>query len=279
MARAMGVHVVPLDMSQPFSAARGRNEGWKAALALKPDLRFIQFVDGDCEIVPGWVSQARQSLVDHPAWSAVCGRRQERHPDHSVYNRLCDIEWNTPVGASKHVGGDAMMRVSTLLTTQGYREDVVAGEEPELCVRIRQKGGQIWRLDAPMTLHDANLTRLGQWWTRAKRGGYAYALGVKIHGKPPERHWVKEYRRAITWGAALPLACLVASMAVPFGALSWLLFPLQWARLGFKAIPGKEMAWPYATFSILGKFAEAQGCMRFWIEQISKRGPSVIEYK
>ncbi|MDB5171830.1 MAG: hypothetical protein JWN51_603, partial [Phycisphaerales bacterium] len=139
LARAMGVEVVDLDMSLPFSAARARNAGFERLLRVSPDVRFVQFVDGDCEIVPGWIERAKQTLETHGDAAVVCGRRRERFPEQSLYNRVADIEWNTPVGEAKSCGGDAMMRVAAFTQAGGYDPSIVAGEEPELCQRLRAR--------------------------------------------------------------------------------------------------------------------------------------------
>ena len=161
MAQSLGVAVVELDMTRPFTAARARNEGFRCLRKEAPELNYVQFVDGDCEVVPGWLEKATLFLNEHSDVAAVCGRRRERFPDRSMYNMLCDMEWDTPVGEAKYCGGDAMMRASVLESVGGYREDMIAGEEPELCVRLRSAGWKIWRLGEEMTLHDAAMTRFG----------------------------------------------------------------------------------------------------------------------
>ena len=132
-----------------------------------------------------------------------------RYPEASIYNRLIDAEWDTPVGRARACGGDALMRVAALQEVGGFDPDLIAGEEPELCVRLRAKGWEIWRLDAEMTLHDAAMTRFGQWWQRTRRGGYAFAEGAALHGAAPERHCVPNLRRLILWGMVLPLATIL----------------------------------------------------------------------
>lgn len=149
-ARDLGAEVVDLDLSRPFTAARARNAG---LAALSSGIELVQFADGDCELDPGWIGAAADFMQTHPRAAAVCGRRRERFPEASVYNRLCDAEWNTPVGEATACGGDAMMRVAAVYTAGGYREGLIAGEEPELCLRLRRAGWQVWRLDAEMTLH------------------------------------------------------------------------------------------------------------------------------
>lgn len=279
-AKATGADVIALDMSKPFSAARARNEGWRHALKQKPEVRYIQFVDGDCEICPGWLQKAYEAMTQRADLAAVCGRRRERFPNASVYNSMCDLEWNTPIGEAKAFGGDVMIRASAITEADGYRDDVIAGEEPELCVRLRAAGGKIWRLDADMTLHDAAIARFGQWWMRAVRGGYAFALGAHLHGATSERHWVKETRRAVAWGGILPTAIAASTIWInPLLALCALIYPLQMGRLVIKSTLPRRQAWVDAWFKTLSKFAEMQGVARFWRDRWSNRAPSIIEYK
>ncbi|HTV21572.1 MAG TPA: glycosyltransferase family A protein, partial [Polyangiaceae bacterium] len=95
---SLGVIVVNLDTSIPFTMARGRNAGFQELSRRFPSLRWVQFVDGDCEVRPGWIARARETIQARPDVAAVCGRRRERHPDASIYNRLADMEWNAPTG-------------------------------------------------------------------------------------------------------------------------------------------------------------------------------------
>jgi glycosyltransferase involved in cell wall biosynthesis len=211
-AKSLGVSVVPLDLSRPFTAARARNAGFERLLELEPGSSFVQFVDGDCEVVSGWIERGVETLTARTDLGVVCGRRRERYPGATIYNRLCDMEWDTPVGSALACGGDALMRVEAFLRAGGFDPELIAGEEPELCVRIRAKGFGIERLDAEMTLHDADMTRFGQWWQRSVRAGHAFAEGAHLHGAPPERHWRKESRRALFWGGVLPA---IATLGVP----------------------------------------------------------------
>src|SRR4029078_12585403 len=131
----LGTKVVNLDISPRFSAARARNEGFAALVELNPNVRFVQFVDGDCELVPGWLEAALEFFARLNDGAVVCGRRRERHPETSIYNRLCDIEWNTPIGEATACGGDAMIRSDAFKSIGGFRSMLIAGEEPELCLR------------------------------------------------------------------------------------------------------------------------------------------------
>jgi GT2 family glycosyltransferase len=280
MATAAGAVVHSLDMSQPFTAARARNEGTRCLLALEPDTRFIQFVDGDCEVVPGWLVTAVAFLEQHPDMAAVCGRRRERFPDRSVYNLLCDLEWNTPIGETKACGGDVLMRSAALREVVGYREDLIAGEEPELCVRLRAKGWRVWRLDVEMTLHDAAISRFGQWWMRCVRSGFAYAEGARLHGAPPERHWVRESRSAWVWGAGIPLVAALSGLVIgPLAGVIVAVYPLQVARLGLTSRGAGRERWMRSLFLVMGKFPELVGQLRSWSVHLRKQRARLIEYK
>jgi GT2 family glycosyltransferase len=279
MARALNVDVVELDMSIPFTAARARNEGFQRLLARAPELRYVQFVDGDCEVVAGWLGGAADFLDSHPDVAVVCGRRRERYPDRSIYNWLCDIEWNTPIGEARSCGGDAMFRTGAFHQVSGFRNDLIAGEEPELCVRLRSLGWKVWRLDSEMTLHDAAMLRFMQWWKRSVRAGHAFAEGAFLHGKPPERHYVRESRRAWLWGVVIPVLVLVALSGSGWGLILLALYPFQVIRLCLTGTRSLRENCLRAGFLVLGKFPEALGQIQFIVERMTGAGARIIEYK
>lgn len=283
LARSLGVDVVELNLSLPFTAARARNDGFAHLVQADAQIEFVQFVDGDCEIVEGWIETAQRELNAQPSVAIVCGRRRERLPDLSIYNQLCDIEWNTPIGEAKACGGDAMMRVEAFQQVDGFNPTLIAGEEPELCVRLRQKGWKIERLDAEMTLHDAQMTSFSQWWKRSIRAGHAYAEGAWLHGAEPERHWVTESRSIWFWGLLLPLLSL--GMVWQTNGLSLLLM-VGYLFLTYRiyhhvqqrGFSSKNAAF-YALFCVLGKFSQVQGQIQFHISRLLKRRSKLVEYK
>jgi len=226
-AERLGVAVFNLDMNRPFTAARARNEGFVALTSLNPNVQFVQFIDGDCELVPGWLATALKFLEQRNDVGVVCGRRREQHPDASIYNRLCDVEWNTPIGEATECGGDAMIRCDAFKVAAGYRIELIAGEEPELCLRLRDLGWKIWRLDAEMTRHDAAITRFGQWWKRTVRSGYAYAEIARLHRKSKLRIYAQEAKRAVFWGGLLPLVICLGTIVHPAAAFGILIYPIQ----------------------------------------------------
>lgn len=283
VARRKGITVVELDMSQPFSAARARNEGFQALMRHHPQTRYVQFADGDCEIVSGWTDRAVAELESDTTLAAVAGRRRERHPRASTYNRLCDLEWDTPVGDAKACGGDVMMVADALQQVGGYNPAVIAGEEPELCVRLRAAGWKIRRIDAEMTLHDAAMMKFKQWWQRMKRAGHAYAQGAAMHGHPPERHWVRQVRSICFWAGFAPAIILLA--AIPTQGLSLL------GLLGYPLLVTRAMKYYLgrgfsrsdarlaATFDVMAKFPQLVGVLTYHMNHLRSRDAALIEYK
>ncbi|WP_269518237.1 glycosyltransferase family 2 protein [Alteromonas sp. BMJM2] len=280
MAKALGVEVIELDMSVPFTAARARNIGANAIVDAYPNLAYVQFVDGDCEVASNWLESAFGFMETNTATAACCGRRRERYPENSFYNWLCDVEWNTPVGKAKACGGDALIRLSAFNEVGGYRNDLIAGEEPEMCVRLRNAGYKIYRIDSEMTLHDANIMHFSQWWKRAVRGGFAFAQGASIHGKAPEKHKVKERNRVMFWAGLLPTLILLSSILFhPIFAVLTLLYPLSITKVYLNKKGKLEKAFRYSLFMMIGKFAEFKGALKFYFEYFAGKQSKLIEYK
>ena len=280
MAQGLGVVVVALDMTQPFTAARARNAGFQCLQQLLPEMAYVQFVDGDCEVVAGWLAKAQAFLQEQPSVAVVCGRRRERFPQHSIYNLLCDLEWDTPIGEAQACGGDALMRTDAFAAMGGFRPELIAGEEPELCVRLRAAGWKVWRLAEEMTLHDAAMTRFGQWWQRTLRGGHAFAEGAFLHGAAPERHWLRESRRAWLWGLGIPVTVAAASFLLGWlGLLLLLVYPLQVVRLARRGKRAARENWLQAGLLVLGKFPEMLGQVKFLLSRFGAGKTTLIEYK
>ena len=271
-ARAAGATVVLLDLSRPFTAARARNAGLEA-LNRESEVDLVQFIDGDCTLDPGWIDAASAAFLAHPQAAVICGRRRELAPEVSVWNRLCDAEWDTPVGKARACGGDALMRREAVTAIGGFDAVLIAGEEPELCLRLRAMGWEVWRIPNEMTLHDAAMTRVRQWWKRCRRAGHAFAEGAAMHGSTPERHWVAETRRALIWGVGLPIVAVVGMLATPWAALILLAYPLQTLRLMRRH--GIEQGF----FMLLGKLPEALGVLEYHLNRLRHRRAGLIEYK
>lgn len=284
VATQRGIQVVNLDMSQPFSAARARNVGFVRLRKLYPEVRYVQFVDGDCEVLPGWLLAAATVLKQDLLVAAVCGALRERHPDRSVFNRICSVEWNWPMaGEVSAFGGNVMLRSTLLAAVGGYNNQVIAAEDDELGVRLRKAGGKIIRLDRESMIHDADMTRLSQWWTRAMRCGYAFAAVAALHGAPPERKFVRELRRTVVWGGVLPLLVLLLLWPTQGWSLVLLLrYPLVMLktiqatrRRGFSGFD--SVAWGISCGC--APLPGMVGVAKFYLTRRDRQPPQIIEYK
>lgn len=283
LARGFGFPVVELDPSAPFTAARARNEGFAEACRLFPGARYVQFVDGDCELVDGWLGVGTRALDADPTLAVVCGRVRERDRAGSVYNLLCDLEWDAPAGEASACGGNAMFRASAFEAVGRFDARLIAGEEPELSVRLRRAGWRLVRRSEEMVFHDADMRRFGQWWRRALRAGWSYAEGTALHGRGAERYALRENASIAFWGAILPAAALL--LVVPTGGASLLLLGghlLLAARIYARAIragrPQRD-ARVLAAFTVLGKLPEAIGQAQFAILHALGRRRSVIDWR
>lgn len=283
MARSLGIHAIDLDLSIPFTMARGRNTGLRYLIEHYPDLEYIQFIDGDCELLAGWIEKAMETIEADSKLAVVCGRRKERFPEVSVYNQLADMEWNTPIGEAEFCGGDALIRVKALQEVNGYNESLICGEEPEMCIRMRDRGWKIQRIDAQMTLHDAAMTRLGQWWRRSVRGGWAVAEGAAMHGSPPERYMIRENTSGWLWGIIIPvLSIAFFKLTSGWSLLLWGGYIILMVRIYSYRLQGGDLpknARLYAFFCVLSKFPQAIGQIQYWFKRWRGQPATLIEYK
>lgn len=277
--------VVELDHKRGFSAARARNEGFRALVGAYPALGLVQFVDGDCTLSPEWLDHACEAMDADSSRAVVIGRLLERRPDASIYNRLCALEWNSPDGDLSNfgmLGGIMLVRTAVFARLNGFNEEVIAGEDSEFGVRVAGAGFKITKIGVAMATHDADIHRFGQWWVRAVRGGHAIAQRFSLNGRGFARDCARERRSVLIWGVGLPLAiCLLA----PFTYGASLLLSAGYLVLGRRILryrlaqgDSRSDAGLYARFVVLGKFAEAIGLLKFHINNLAGRF-RIIEYK
>jgi GT2 family glycosyltransferase len=291
LARGLGVEGVALDLSVPFTAARARNEGLRRLRAWRPELEYVHFIDGDCEFFSGWIASALAPLLERTDLAVVCGRVRERYRQATIYNRLADLEWNTPPGEVEACGGIALMRVSAFEQVGGFDAGIMAGEELELCQRLRARGHKVLRLDADMVLHDAAMTHMLQWWRRTVRTGYGIAESVSRPG-PVQPAVMRHLRSAITWGLAFPALVLVGlvwsaqrasildALLVVGSAAAVLL--AQTVRIALKRnSPGENMADAllYGAGCMAAKAPQLVGVLRYLRQRVLRQRARLIEYK
>ena len=288
-AHSVGAQVVELDLATPFTAARARNAGFKRLIEVAPEISFVQFVDGDCELVDGYLAKALSAFENKDKLAVVSGRRRERDPHATIYNRLCDMEWDTPIGPCRSCHGDATVRREAFEDVGGFDNAMIAGEEPEMCVWLRGKGWSLERIDAEMTLHDAAMTKFSQWWKRMVRAGHAYAEGADKHGRPPELHNVRQVRSALLWGFALPgvsIVLLLVSLFEPWALTGFGVIMLGSIAMLLKiALFRRRKGDPwfdsllYGLATLKGKLPTAIGILKYHRNKRTGTQSRLIEYK
>lgn len=289
-ARQLGAKVVELDRSVPFSASRGRNAGF-AALRDIGQFDCVQFVDGDCEILNGWIKSGSEFLIENEKFAACCGLLREREPDASIYNGICDVEWSVKTGESDACGGVAMYRVSAFEAVGGFDATVAAGEERELCGRLRGKGWKIMRLNAPMATHDAAMKLFSHWWRREIRAGYG-GLDVATRFENGNGNFSRQIRSARIWGIGYPLTIVIVAsiigalyglrIAVPAAAVMLCAWFLQVLRIALKTMRrGRTLNFSlvYAFLLMLAKWAQLIGQFRYLTDRRRGQHPRLIEHK
>jgi GT2 family glycosyltransferase len=293
LAEAVGAHVQPLSAG-PHTAARGRQAGFEWLLELEPGLGYVQFLDGDSVLEPGWLEAAARHVEGAPGIAAVSGCCREAEGDVSFYARLLDIDWRGSGEAADHFGGNCLVRVSALRQAGGWAIDLVAGEDPDLSFRLRNLGWQIAYLPEPMVVHHAGMTRFAEYWRRAVRSGHAYAEVGWKHRRGAGRSWAERALGNLIYGALLPAGVVVLVLAYwPAGALSglalsaWLaVIALAYTRLFARLLRharGTGASWgtsvAYALLNLVCKAANALGALRFCLGRISGRRPTVLDWR
>ncbi len=270
----------------PYSAAAARNAGLAAASA-----PFILFLDGDTELHPEFPARALQALVEgDPRIACVWGHRRESQPEQSLYTRALDLDWIFPAGDTLFCGGDALFRREALDEAGGFDATLIAGEEPDLCRRLRALAWRVSHIDAPMTRHDLGIRRFSQYWRRSVRAGHAYASVARRFAGTADPLWLAESRRnqahvAVLAGLlALPLAgaAVAWQAALAASALSLLALAVLVARTAAR------QAWKtgssfdllvYAVHSHLQQLPVFVGQLQFWLRSRALAPRALIEYR
>ncbi|MEM8772187.1 MAG: glycosyltransferase family A protein [Pseudomonadota bacterium] len=278
-AQLAGAETVALDMSKPFTAARARNAGYASLVRNGGAPEFVQFVDGDCEIAPGWIKEGAEHLAADKDAAVVFGEIFEKAPEKTLYNRMIDREWRGNPGETEWCGGIAMMRARAFEQVGGFRNSLIAGEEPELCVRLREQGWKIWRHHQQMALHDADMRSLGQWLKRARRAGHAFAEVSALHLRSDKSIWKRETMRPIAWIGGI---AIILGLGVAIDPAFWIflaLYLLQIARMASRDNPTTKDSFFYAALLFIQKPWEAAGVGQYWLNRLSGRNAKLIEYR
>ncbi len=281
IARDFGAEVIALNAGGS-SAASGRNSGWRSARA-----PFVLFLDGDTVLQPDFPRLALDAISQDERTAAVWGHRREIHPGRSIYNRVLDLDWIYAPGETQYCGGDVLMRKCSLEQVDGYDSTLIAGEEPELCRRLRHCGYRILHIDSPMTGHDLNITRFSQYWRRALRAGHAYAEISARFRATSDPMWLQESKSNIVRGGFWATSLLGCVALLGFSPVPLLLWLALLVALSFRS--GRRASWKapghtallllYGIHSQLQQIPILLGQLQFDRNRRKGRRGELIEYK
>jgi len=280
LAQAQGAYTLVLPVG-PMCAAKARNLGWQAAAG-----EFILFLDGDTELHPDFVNHALNALADS-SLCAAWGHRRESNPQQSIYTRVLDLDWIYPPGITPYFGGDALVRRSALARVGGFDDTLNAGEEPELCARLRAKGWKILHIDVPMTRHDLAVQTFKAYARRCYRSGIAYAEVTHRMQTLGDPLWQHEARRDLVHGLLYLAAPLLLALALALHVLAGLLL----AALGMAVLlrtawrcrarsgGNGSLALQYAVHSHLQKIPACFGQLAWKRAHARQQGLALVDYK
>jgi len=274
IAAAMGVHVVRLSASKPFSVARARNEGFRHALAVSPDVEFVQFVDADSEMCPSWFEAAWAALEQDSRVAAAFGRLRERYPERSIFSRLYQAEFDAQFTQANACPGLSMVRTRALIETGGFIESMKGFEDTELSQTLRQTGWRVARVDAQMALHEARMGTYRQWWRRQIRSGFARGQERVLCRAPRVGSSVRQSWSIWLWGLLVPLVTLVTAVKTHGASLLlltvYLLMIWRIRRRYLRLNPAFTSPGLYALSIMAGKVPEAIGLAQFQLSHVCR---------
>lgn len=279
VARSFGVEIVELDNSKKFTAARGRNVGFTHLTTTGEQYPLVQFVDGDSAFEPDWFRQAASAIAANPQIGIVTGWAAELHRDTSIYGAMLDVEWRGPTGEITACGGNMLVRREAFAAVGGFNDQVIAGEDDDLCIRTRKAGWQIHRLPIEMAKHDGGMTKFGQWWKRSVRNGHAFAELGQLH----PGHLVADRLRVFIFGLALPIVAIVGSFWSNYAIPAVIaLYAISYIRTAF-GLQKNGLAWPEAAslagLLSLSKFPNLIGAATYYRNRHEGKLRKLIEYK
>jgi glycosyltransferase involved in cell wall biosynthesis len=274
-AASLNVTTVVLNTSKPLSAARARNEGFNKLIQDHPSIEYIHFIDADCELAENWFPTAIAELDKQKQVAVICGRLHEKYRNQTVYMRLCDMDWYRPPGVIDACGGIATYRREIFQHLKGFNETLLAGEEPEFCLRIKQNGGSVLCIADDMGTHDSAMVFFSQWWRRCVKIGFGYKNGVDWGG------YSKQYKSAIIWGGLIPFIIINGLLWTNYSLLLLLLYPIQILRIILQPYKDNNLSiydkGIYALFCVLAKFPEIQGIFLHFFKSNNKQ--KLMNYK
>jgi glycosyltransferase involved in cell wall biosynthesis len=152
VASKLSTRIIRLRSDWPQSPSAGRFLG-----VLNTSGRFILFIDGDMELIPGWLECAVDFLEKDDSAAAVVGRLYDRfqNKDGSSSSPSIGVEFKKMIGTqtTHFVPGSALFKRDILLKAGNFDPFLMAEEEADISDRIERLGFKLYFFDKDAVYH------------------------------------------------------------------------------------------------------------------------------
>jgi glycosyltransferase involved in cell wall biosynthesis len=272
------VKICLLSGDQRLTASAGRYVGQHNS-----DSEFILFLDGDVELLPGFIESAASVLRSNKDIGAVGGRlidvpKSERPADEDL-----PLVAKDSFEDSDHVNGaGAVYRRSALEAADSFSVRVFSDEEPALAVRLQHAGYRVVRLDRSSVLHYTDPVHDVA--TLLKRRGRNLFIG---YGQNIRQFMgtgmLGDYLKVRGYGIAPAIYVLVLAASVVAtmvtGGLIWIALSLGLLMAVFLLLAVVKRSPSRALFTIVRRFVILEGTVRGLMDPPTRPEDYSVAYK
>jgi glycosyltransferase involved in cell wall biosynthesis len=262
-ARTYPIRIVQLSHPEEGRCGVGPQLGFQHSCG-----EFIYLLDGDMEMINGFLALALDFMKAHPEVAGVGGQRIEKNPDslESIARQAWTQEHFQP-GSVERLDGGGLYRRSAIEAV-GYLSDrnLHSYEEFDLAVRLRSQGWELCCLPMNMVRHFGHKAQPYELLLQHWRSGHLCGLGELLRSSAGQTHLrlvrqelreLHVYLGILVWWVALlstpfwplplvmRLACFGALLSAPLLLAFW-----------------RQGSWSQAVYSVVSGCLHAAGLVR-----------------
>ena len=229
---------------------------------------YVYILDGDMQMVPGFLPEALLFLAQHPEVGGVGGRVVEQNLESLEYREraLRNAPHLSPGDVDRLDGGGLYRRRA--IEEAGFMSDrnLHSYEEFDLAVRLRALGWKLWRLPVDAATHYGHDSPPYSLLMRRWKARYAFGLGELLRGALGQSHMklvlrgmreLRIYAAVLVWWLLLlsspswDLPLMADAVTVPLVAIAPLAL-MAW----------RKKSWSRALYSVVSWCVFTAGTVR-----------------